>query len=66
MRLNEANRPAVTEDFIEWFLDGCEDHRVMHALAAMGLRSRMQPLTIEELRAEFHDFGFPDEEVSDE
>jgi hypothetical protein len=66
LRVSEANRPGVTEDFIEWFLDGCEDHRVLYALAAMGMRPRLKDLSIDDLRYEFENFGFTEEEVCHE
>ena len=63
LRVSEANRGAVTEDFIAWFIDGCHDMQVMTALASMGLRARMQGYKAEELGEEFSKFGY-DEEVA--
>lgn len=64
LRVTEANRGKITEDFIAWFIDGCHDMRVMTALASMGLRARMQGYKAEELGEEFSNFGY-DEEVAD-
>lgn len=64
LTVTDANRGRITEDFIDWYIDGCHDMKVMVALASMGLRARMQEFKSDELGEEFARFGY-DEEVAD-